>query len=618
MRNRTWFAPVLVVALLPALASAMATRYPRADFFVAADGNDRQPGTRGRPFATVTRAQQAVRGRIAAGLRADVTVLVRGGVYALAEPLTFGPEDSGTPEHSVTYAAYPGETVVLSGGTRISGWQREGTGGVWSADVPVAAPADREFRQLFVDGRRAVRARTPNADDQWPYWQIADETLSPDLKTHVLRLGAGRVEAWTDPAAIELVVLGNWETTRKRLAGVEVAANSLILAPPHLPQREAPWNWPDAGRWCFAENAPEFFDAPGEWCLDRTRGKVRYRPLPQQAMPPKEAFAPRLSRLLAVAGTAQRPVVNLHFRGLNFAHADWPLPAGGYYGSQANFYHTGAPQPPYPRGRIDAALRWAYARQCSLEDGEVSGLGGAGIVVEDGCEDVVIQGNHVHELGGSGIEVGCPHDGSLAPRRCRVLDNYVHACGLDYYGAVGIWVGFAEGTEVAHNQLCDLPYTGISVGWQWNPLPTACRTNVIEANHIFDVMQRLADGGGIYTLGFQPGTVLRGNLIHDVRRSAFAQGSPNNGFFIDEGSKGYLIESNVVYNTSGEPVRHNQNQPDWHTWRDNLFVPNPPASAGAAGTPAGQGTNSPAIHERILQAAAKAGLEPRYRARWQR
>ena len=108
----------------------------------------------------------------------------------------------------------------------------------------------------------------------------------------------------------------------------------------------------------------------------------------------------------------------------------------------------------------------------------------------------------------------------------------------------------AEQAQVAHNLVHDLPYTGISVGWQWNPNPTPCKENLIESNHVYDVMNRLCDGGCIYTLGFQPGTVIRGNVFHDAHRSAYAHGgAPNNGIFFDQGSKGYLFEQNVIYIT---------------------------------------------------------------------
>src|SRR5512139_3737682 len=139
-------------------------------------------------------------------------------------------------------------------------------------------------------------------------------------------------------------------------------------------------------------------------------------------------------------------------------------------------------------------------------------------------------------------------------------------------GPTQFFVAFSADTRLAHNVIHDQPYTGVSIGYRWNTTPTSQVRCVAEYNHIYDVMKTLADGGGVYTLGLQPGTVLRGNLIHDVHRSAYAQGgAPNNGFFIDNGSKGYLFESNVVHTTSGESVRFNQCQREGHTWNGNAF-----------------------------------------------
>jgi hypothetical protein len=129
-----------------------------------------------------------------------------------------------------------------------------------------------------------------------------------------------------------------------------------------------------------------------------------------------------------------------------------------------------------------------------------------------------------------------------------------------------------------------MPYTAVSVGFKWNTTPTTQVRCIVEYNHIYDVMKQLADGGGIYTLGFQPGTVFRGNHIHDIQRSAYAQGSPNNGFIIDEGSKGFLCEANVVHETAGEAVRFNQSQREWHQWANNFFGDKDAKAEGAQAT----------------------------------
>jgi hypothetical protein len=137
---------------------------------------------------------------------------------------------------------------------------------------------------------------------------------------------------------------------------------------------------------------------------------------------------------------------------------------------------------------------------------------------------------------------------------------------------VGIWAGVTEATRIEHNEVHDLPYSGISVGWSWNPDPTACRDNTIAHNHVHHVMKTLVDGGGIYTLGAQPGTVVRGNRIHDLKRGPWAErGGPIYGLYLDQGSKGFRIEDNVIRNVP-RPLRLNRCKKAWHTWQNNAWL----------------------------------------------
>ncbi|MHB9131012.1 MAG: LamG-like jellyroll fold domain-containing protein [Armatimonadota bacterium] len=568
--------------MLPLLLLLMSTGIllaaPRpVKFFVAVAGSDTHAGTASRPFATLARAQQAVRGKIAGGLKAPVTVHIGTGTYQLPVPLAFGPEDTGTGEFPVTYAADPGTTVVISGGRRISGWKR-GEGDCWAADVPSVKNGGWYFRQLFIDGRRVMRARTPNAEEVPPYWQIRGDNPTPDLARLTLTFAPQLVADWQQAGDAEIVAFGSWETFRRRLQSTHHATNSIELAPPFIAKEKYPWSYPTANTWCYLENAREFLDQPGEWYLDRQRGQLTYQALPGEDLTRASVMAPVLSKLIEVAGTPDKPVRNLHFRGLQFAFTDWALPRGGYQGIQANHYReaTGL--------RISAAIQFMHAESCSVEDGVLTQLGGVGVEIGQGCKSVVIQGNRFEDIGATGVMVGGPNDEKLSPKEISVTNNLIRRCAIDYQGGVGVWVGFAEGARVEHNTLHHLPYTGISVGWAWGSQPTACKRNSISYNHIHHVTQRLADGGGIYTLGYQPDTVLCGNLIHDVERSRYAQGAPNNGIFLDEGSKGFLIEDNTIYNTTGDPVRHNQNPADWHTWGKITLLSEPlPSEPGKIG-----------------------------------
>jgi len=560
-----------------------------ADFFVAPDGSDANAGTQEKPFATIARARDAVRQTIAAGLKSDINIHLREGVYQLIEPLTFGPEDSGNAQYAVTYAAQPDETVVVSGGRPITGW-KPGDGGIWTAEVPGVKDGDWYFRHLFVNGRRAVRARTPNADADEPHWQLKGADLAADLSRYTLTLPGGLLGNWSNQTDIEVMVAGNWAINRLPVQSIDPASGVVVLAPPHAVGHNA--IRPGPGRWCCFENAPEMLDQSGEWCLDRTTGKLSYWPLDGEDMTRIEVIAPKPDRLVEVKGTAEHPVRNLHFRGIRFEYTDLALPEGGYMGIQACHCTQGKAWTG-TWGRVPASIRWDFVEQSSLEDSTLAHLGGCGVVLVTSCNDNLVQGNHVFDVSGNGIMLGGPKDEAGVPKRNRISNNHVHACGVEYYGAIGIWVGFAQQAVISHNLVHGLPYSGISVGWQWNPQPTPCKENTIEYNHVYDVMNRLCDGGCIYTLGFQPGTVIRGNHLHDVRRSRYAQGAPNNGMFIDEGSKGFLFEQNVIYNTAAELVRFNQCSRDWHTWRDNHFGQEAEVKEAGKGIIANAGLEAP-------------------------
>jgi hypothetical protein len=534
------------------------------------------------------RAQRAVREEIARGLRGPVQVRLGAGVYWLTAPLAFGPEDSGTEQCPVTWTG-DGGPVVLSGGRPVTGWARQ-AGDLWAASVPWAK--DQPFRQLYVNGARATLARFPHADATPPYLKVTLSDLSADLTSFRLGFGPGKLLALSRPSDAELVTLGNWALCRDYVSDYDPASGALTLAPPHVARTADPWNWLDVGRGGFVQGAREFLSEPGEWYLDRVAGIVSYLPRPGEDMTGATVVAAVLPQVLVIRGTREQPVGYLNFSALQFAYASWQPPPGGYFGHQACHFATATAPGKVGFQEVTAAIRAEWAEHCTFERVRVEHMGGSGLYLAEGCRDCTVSRSTISDIGGNGLNVAGPNDPAKLAQGNTFSNNILAHGGIECYGAVGIFVGLTAATTVSHNEVYDWPYSGISVGWQWNPQPTVCRENVIEYNHIHDVMQRLADGGGIYTLGFQPGTVLRGNLIHDVKRSPYAQGSRNNGFFLDEGSKGFLLEANTVYDTANEPVRHNANQPDWHTWKDNSF-----GQKAAPGTPA-------------AEAAAQAGVEP--------
>lgn len=568
-----WLMRLLVgLACLNGLTGAAARG---SELHVSLTGHDGAPGTQQAPFASLERAQAEVRKQVAAGLQAPVTVFLHAGVYELTTPLTFGPADAGTVAFAVTYKAVPGAVVVLSGGRRIANWRKDGRGW-WTADLPDMRTGTWFFRQLVVNDRRAVRARWPDEDGVLRLAGVGEGVRRFAFNLPLL------AESFAGQDT-ELVVFENWAISR----GLVTASDGTNLT------TATPMGWighgaltASPGKPAFLEHARAFLDKPGEWFLDRAEGVLHYVPVDGEESTAPLAVAPVLTRLIAITGTKDAPVRNLHFEGLRFEHADFPLPDIGYNEIQAAHHGTTRQGPTFAQ---PVAVAYVYAEGCGFDRCRFAHLNSSGIGFGPGCRMNTVVGCAIEDIGGNGVMVGWRGVGDLETGAARTLDAdwadpadapvsntvancHLQRCGADGRGGVGIFAAFSADTRIVHNVIHDMPYSGISIGFRWNTTPTTQARCLVEANHIFDVMQQLADGGGIYTLGYQPGTVFRGNHIHDVKRSAYAHGrAPNNGFFIDEGSKGFVFESNVVHNTSGGPVRFNQSARDWHTWQTNFL-----------------------------------------------
>jgi hypothetical protein len=565
----------------------LSTFTPAADFVVAPDGDDANAGTQQRPFATIARARDAVRARIAGGLNADIEVLIRGGTYRIVEPIRFGLADSGSQQHGITYAAWPGQRPVISGGRVIGDWQVQDDG-TWKTTVPEVKQGDWTFRQLFVAGRRATRARHPNVG----YFRV--EEVGEDRRTN-FRYKPGDLKDDPNVDKIELVFLHDWSISRVRLKSID--EQSRTLAVQHQIGGPGSWclmNWFEPNPRYFLENSQKFLDAPGEWFLDEDEGSLTYRPLPGEDPEKTEVIAPVATQLLVVKGDpeANQYVGNLHFTGLHFEHAAWAPPGGVYWGRQAcTYWHPKTDETGQSHEEADAAaVQFELTEGCTLNDGRIAHTGASGLWLGRQCHGNLISGTLVTDTGGNGIMIGEGQTRQVgdepwwqaSPEQAaidnRVANCVVEGCGRELFGAVGIWVGLAAGTTVAHNEVRNHPYTGVSIGWMWwnprsrpEPRKTPCERTQVLDNHIHHTMLTLSDGGCIYSLGNQPNSVIRGNLIHDI--PANEGRAESNGMFLDQGTGSFTIEENLIYNVDRSPLRFHKG---WQNLvRNNVLVLKP-------------------------------------------
>jgi hypothetical protein len=616
-----------------------------AEFWVAPDGNDANPGTAGQPFASIAAAQRQARElrRLSkADTNEPVRILLGGGVYHLDSPLFFRPEDSGTEASPTLIEAAPNEQPVISGGVLIQGWKKAKgkTPGlpaaardqVWVADAPKFGGRPLAFRQLWVNERKAIRAREPNGDtlnrlvawnktsqEAWIPGSAAASAVvrralapntSPDGNIEqpgrpIAKAGdegvVGSARGGRAPQSqLEMIIDQVWEIAVLRVKSLRPDGDKVCLTfhqPESKIEFEHPWPPVEVSTNYqtpfFLANAIELLDAPGEWFADPAAGKVYYWPRPGEDMTQAKVVAPALETLVRVEGTLDRPVEHLAFRGIRFEHATWLRPAeAGHVPLQASMFMleayklkpAGTAERPKLEnqawlGRSPGGVSVANANHISFARCRFEHMASAGLDVQSGTRDDLIEGCIFRDLGGNGIQIGkfadpgmethlayLPADEREICTRETIANNLVTDCGTEDWGCVGIIAGYVRQIAIQHNEVSHLPYTGISAGWGWTRLTNCMADNVIFANHIHHVATRMGDTAAIYMLSAQPGAVVSDNYIHDLKMSPYVP-DPDHWFYLylDEGSSFTTVRDNWC---PAEKFLKNANGPG-NVWENN-------------------------------------------------
>jgi hypothetical protein len=594
------------------------------EFWVSPDGADTNPGTQQQPVASPAEALRKARElrRLAKEPLTDpVRIILGDGVYRLTSPLLVRPEDSGTEVSPTIIEAAPESTPVLSGGVAAGPWQRPrrpiaglpaaAQRRVWVADAPAFGGRIVEFRQLYVNGRKAVRSREPDGD-------ALDRLVAWDDKGREAWIPASAA-IWRHVPRVEMILHQQWEIAVLRVKSVRVEgekAGLMFHEPESRIQFEHPYPWPvmspKGNAPYFMTNAIEFLDTPGEWYQESPSGRMVYWPREGEEMTRAEVVVPAIDTLVEVRGTLDGPISYVQFKGIGFEHTTWMRPSqAGHVPIQISMYMTEAYRLSPPTrlvdksldnlgwtGRPPAAVTLSAANHTAFERCRFEHLGATGLDFRFGTHDDLVEGCVFRDVGGNGILVGCfndggtemhepydPEDGREVCTRERISNNLVTDCGSEEWGCVGIGVGFAREISVEHNEVCNLPYTGISLGWGWTGMPTCLKDNHIRANHIHHVGLRMCDLAGIYSLSAQPGTVISENAIHDIHLKPYVH-RPEHWYYVylDQGSAYVTVRDNW-----SPEDKNNENDP---------FVKNKFQN------------NGPKVSQAVKDAA---GLEPAFR-----
>lgn len=467
-----------------------------------------------------------------------------------------------------------GSRKRIIGGVRIEGWTRDRFNGVPCFSARLSPKKDGtpwNFTDLYVNGKRAIITRYPKngtlsvldsenqqKEGEQPLYGCSSKWLIVDPKdlSNVDRVADAMINYyhfWID----EHSPIESYDPNSGKL-------NMLYSS------RFSVWSEsarPLNGTTYYLTNVPNTFNSPCEWYLDKKQGIVYYIPENENVNPEDvEAIVPTIPYLIKIEGN------DIRLRNLELTCTLGDYASMKTFDNEKNQYVDGD----ILYGSDIQSVCWApgavifnKAIRCGMFSCYLHGVGIHGVDIREGCSHIRIENNRIEDICAGGVRIfgAEPHsDPSLAVSNCKIRSNHISHCGMRYAAGCGILLCHTSHNEILQNEIHDLEYSGISVGWVWGYSDSPTYGNLIQGNHIYNIGKgNLSDMGGIYILGKQNGTIISENRIHDI--SCYGYGAW--GIYLDEGSSFVTVENNVVYRTSSDCF--NLHYGSHNTIRNNIF-----------------------------------------------
>lgn len=524
-------------------------------------------GTQDDPFVTVEETLAAIATEAAMG-PLEVVVHMDGGMYLLTEPMALTAGILSPYETHIRFVCTDTVPATLAAWVPVTGFRETVVNGVaaWEADIPTVRGDRLDAHQFFAaDGTRLSRPRYPADGTEL---RPAGVPGLDDPFNHQWNDGAnamiyaeGDIPTLTRIGDIQICMFHYWDDERLSIQSIDTDTRTITFTTTTgMALQESGTG---KGAAFYLDNVYESLGKnPGEVYADRETGKLYYIPRAGETIDGFTLYASDFDTLLEIdgmTGTAERPA--LTFENIAFVGSDWKTVER--HTSQA-------------ANDIPAAVNITTSSYVTFTNCTFAHIGNNTIKLHTALDHITFDHCIIRDVGGGGIQIaGVNADREnaddpnlpLVPHDIVIRDCLIESYGRVFRNGVGILARYLYDSEISHNEIHDGYYTAISVGWSWGYAAHATGNVLVEKNHLYDIGHRLlSDMGGIYTLGLQPGTVLRGNLIHDVRSRQYGGW----GIYPDEGSTGILIENNICYNFTEQPFH--QHYGEDNLVRNNIFA----------------------------------------------